>query len=148
MFRLIPGTVAKLSKDFDEDGRDVSEASTLELVFAKMIIPIPRIRRIVKRTWDCMLIVDCIKLNLVIYLTLSDITFTLRRYTHQLRRVLDRDHVPDEYPSKKGLFDDSALLILPPHDLNPGNIILGDDGRVWISENEETIGSHHILWET
>lgn len=83
--------------------------------------------------------------------------------------VLDRDHhAPDDHPSRKELFDDSAPLVLTHQDLNPRNIILGDDGRLWVvdwawagyyprwfeyvamrrqAENEETIGSHHVLWE-
>ena len=66
-------------------------------------------------------------------------------------------------------FDDSAPLVFTHQDLNPRNIIVGEDGRLWLidwawagyyppwfeyvtmrrqAENERTIGFNHEFWES
>ncbi|OSD01623.1 hypothetical protein PYCCODRAFT_1452686 [Trametes coccinea BRFM310] len=71
-----------------------SEATALELVFSKTTTPVPRVRRVVRRNWDFLIVMDHIDGP-----TLADIwptlpkwrkclvAFTLRRYVRQLRRL-------------------------------------------------------------
>jgi len=90
-------------------------------------------------------------------------------FNERCKMALDADQVPEDDPSRKELFDDSSPLVLTHQDINPRNIIVGEDGRLWMidwawagyyplwfeyvamrrqSENEEVIGSNHYLWET
>ncbi|EMD37144.1 hypothetical protein CERSUDRAFT_115059 [Gelatoporia subvermispora B] len=227
VFQLTPATVAKASEDINEAAPDCSEANALDLVFAKTTIPVPRVRRVVKRGHFYLIVMDYIKgqalsdlwKDLSIWRKLA-IAFTLRRYVRQLRRLkaspsmppgplsayapricespifgqvrsrrgpfasysefsaffndrhrmaLDIAHIPKDRPSWRDLFDDSEPLVLTHQDLNPRNIILGEDGRLWIvdwawagyyppcfeyvamltqAENEEMLGYNHVLWET
>jgi aminoglycoside phosphotransferase (APT) family kinase protein len=76
--------------------------------------------------------------------------------------------VPEDHPWWKEKFDDSAPLVLTHQDINPRNIIVGTDGRIWMldfgwagyyppwfeyvamvrqAENERVIGSDHKFWE-
>ncbi|KAF5314280.1 hypothetical protein D9619_011843 [Psilocybe cf. subviscida] len=43
----------------------------------------------------------------------------------------DRE-IPTDDPLRKELFDDTSPLVLSHMDLNPCNMILGEDGRLWI----------------
>lgn len=47
-------------------------------------------------------------------------------------QALDIEGVPKDYPSRKQKFDDSEPLVFTHQDLNLRNIIMGDDGRLWI----------------
>ncbi|KAI0666529.1 hypothetical protein C8Q78DRAFT_1109080 [Trametes maxima] len=95
IFRLSSGTVAKPSQDVDEWATNSSEANTLDLVFSSTTIPVPRVRRVVKRQWDFLIVMDYIEGPTLARLwpTLSTwrklfVAFTLRRYVRQLRRHL------------------------------------------------------------
>jgi len=92
--KLTPSTVSKASQDSDEDAADASEANTLDLVFAETTIPVPRVRRVVKRQWDFLIVMDHIPGPTLAHVwpTLSTwrkicVAFTLRRYVRQLRRL-------------------------------------------------------------
>ena len=92
--KLTSGTVAKASQDMDEDAPDPSEATALDLVFSQTTIPIPRVRRVVRRKWDFLIIMDHIPGPTLAHVwpTLPKwrkclVAFTLRRYVRQLRRV-------------------------------------------------------------
>ncbi|KZT01918.1 uncharacterized protein LAESUDRAFT_795181 [Laetiporus sulphureus 93-53] len=92
IFWITPHTKGKASQDFEEDAADASEANTLNLVFVKTSIPVPRIRRVVKRKWDHLIVMDYVRGP-----TLAEIwpkssiwkkiyvAFTLHRYVRQLR---------------------------------------------------------------
>ena len=78
----------------DEDATDASEANTLDLVFAETTIPIPRVRRVVKRRWDFLIVMDYIQGPTLacVWPILSTwqkirVALTLRRYVRQLRRL-------------------------------------------------------------
>jgi Phosphotransferase enzyme family len=188
--KLTPGTVAKASQDLDEDIADASEANTLDLLFAETTIPVPHVRRVVKRQWDFLIVMDYIPGPTLAHVwpTLSTwqkirVAFTLRRYVRQLRRLkasattppgplsaqgprtcespifgqvhsdrgpfasyselstffnqrhqmaMDAQKLPEDDPSRKDLFDNSEPLVLTHQDLNLRNIIVGEDGRLWI----------------
>ena len=92
--KLTSNTVAKPSQDMDEDAPDPSEATALDLVFSQTTIPIPRVRRVVRRKWDFLIIMDHIPGPTLAHVwpTLPAwrkcfVAFTLRRYVRQLRRV-------------------------------------------------------------
>ncbi|KAJ3563801.1 hypothetical protein NP233_g8702 [Leucocoprinus birnbaumii] len=94
VFRLTPGTVAKASQDMGGDIQDASEANTLNLLFTETTIPVPRVRRVVKREWDFLIVIDYIPGSTLaqVWPTFSiwkkiRIAFTLRRYVRQLRRL-------------------------------------------------------------
>ncbi|EMD37145.1 hypothetical protein CERSUDRAFT_124110 [Gelatoporia subvermispora B] len=226
IYKLTPGTVSKLSKDADEDPLDASEANAVNLVSTMTTIPVPRVCRVVKRSWDYLLVMDYIKgrplseawKDLSTWQKLS-VAFTLRRCVRQLRRLkasptmppgplsaygpplcdspifgeiqttrgpfssyaeftqfmnerhnmaLDIDDLPDDHASRRDLLDTSEPLVFTHQDLNPRNIILGEDGRVWIvdwawagfyplcfeyvamqrqANNEVLLGYRHVLWE-
>ena len=42
------------------------------------------------------------------------------------------DGVPQDDPARKDLFDGSGPLVLTHQDLNLRNIIVGEDGRLWL----------------
>ncbi|KAI0640515.1 kinase-like domain-containing protein [Trametes meyenii] len=93
--KLSSGTVAKPSQDRDEEATNPSEANALNLVFASTTVPVPRIRRVVKRQWDFLIVMDYIEGPTLARLwpTLSTwrkllAAFILRRYIRQLRRCL------------------------------------------------------------
>ena len=95
VFKLTPGTVAKVSQDWDEDAADASEANALDLLFAKTTIPVPRVRRVVKDQWGFLIIMDYIPGPTLAHVwpTLSTwrkirVAITLHRYIRQLRRLL------------------------------------------------------------
>ena len=189
VFKLTPGTAAKGSQDM-EDAVDSPEANTLDLLFAETTIPIPRVRRVVKREWDFWIVMDYIPGPTLAHVwpTLSTwrkirVAFTLRRYVRQLRRLkasattppgplsaqgaricespifgqvrshrgpfasyselsdffnkrqqmaMDAEKLSRDDPSRNDLFDDSEPLVLTHQDLNLRNIIVGEDGRLWI----------------
>ncbi|KAJ3731739.1 hypothetical protein DFJ43DRAFT_1155130 [Lentinula guzmanii] len=224
--RLTPGTVAKASQDMDEDVSDASEANALNLVFSKTNIPVPRVRRVIKREWDYLIVSDYIKGPLLVdvWSTYSIwkkvcVAFTLRRYVRQLRQLkaspttppgpigvdgprqcespifgqiqsrrgpfssyaelssffneraimgYNADKLPEDHPSRKQRFDDSEALVLTHQDINPRNIIAGEDGRLWMIDwgwagyyppwfeyvamqrqlqNEEVGGYYHKYWD-
>ena len=188
--KLTPGTVAKGSQDLDEDAADASEANALDLLFAETTIPVPRVRRVVKRQWDFWIVMDYIPGPILAHVwpTLSTwrkirVAFTLRRYVRQLRRLkasdmtppgplsaqgaricespifgqvqshrgpfasyselssffnelhqmaMDAKNLPRDDPSRNDLFDNSEPLVLTHQDLNLRNVIVGEDGRLWI----------------
>jgi len=161
--------------------------STVDLLFAETTIPVPRVRRVVKRQWGFLIFIDGQALAHV-WTTFSTwrkicVAFTLRRYIRQLRRLkaspttppgsliahgprrfespvfgqvqsdhgpfasyfdlsaffnerhgmaMDAKKVPQDDLSRIDLFDDSEPLVLTHQDLTLRNIILGDDGRLWI----------------
>ncbi|KAI5980926.1 kinase-like domain-containing protein [Pisolithus marmoratus] len=53
-------------------------------------------------------------------------------FNKRCKMALDTKGVPEGHPSRKKLFDDSEQLVLTHQDLNLRNIILGEDGRLWI----------------
>ncbi|KAI0366744.1 hypothetical protein BV20DRAFT_1025768 [Pilatotrama ljubarskyi] len=92
--RLTPGTVAKPSKDLEEDPPDASEANALDLAFAKTMIPVPRDRRVINWEGGFLIVMDYIEGPTLAqaWPTLSKwrkllVAFTLRRYIRQLRRL-------------------------------------------------------------
>ncbi|KAF8165475.1 kinase-like domain-containing protein [Crassisporium funariophilum] len=92
--KLTPGTVAKGSQAMVKDAADASEANALDLLFAETTIPVPRVRRVVKRQWDFWIVMDYIPGPTLAHVwgTLSTwqkvrVAFTLRRYVRQLRRL-------------------------------------------------------------
>jgi thiamine kinase-like enzyme len=50
--------------------------------------------------------------------------------------AMDARKLPRDDPSRNDLFDDSEPLVLTHQDLNLRNIILGEDGRLWIIDWE------------
>ena len=190
VFKLTPNTVAKSSQDLDEDAADASEANTLDLLFSETTIPVPRVRRVVKRRWSFWIVMDYIPGPTLAHVwpTLSmwrkiHVAFTLRRYVRQLRHLkasattppgplstqkarrcespifgpvcsdrgpfatyselsnffnerlhmaMDYKKLPRDDPLRDDLFDNSEPLVLTHQDLNPRNVIVGEDGRLWI----------------
>ncbi|KAI6098596.1 kinase-like domain-containing protein, partial [Pisolithus croceorrhizus] len=53
-------------------------------------------------------------------------------FNERCKMALDAKGVPEDHPSRKKKFDDSEPLVLTHQDINLRNIILGDDGRLWI----------------
>ncbi|CDO71457.1 hypothetical protein BN946_scf184909.g51 [Trametes cinnabarina] len=91
--KLSPATVAKVSTDIDDSEPVCSEANALNLVFTATTIPVPRVRRVARREWDFLIVMDYIDGPLLaqVWPTLSIwrklcVAFTLRRYIRQLRR--------------------------------------------------------------
>jgi len=190
VFKLTPNTVSKVSQDLDEDAADASEANALDLLFSETAIPVPRVRRVIKRQWSFLIIMDYIPGPTLAHIwpTLSTwqkihVAFTLRRYVRQLRRLeasattppgplsvqgarrcespifgrvqsdrgpfatyselsafFNKRHqmamnckkLPPDDPSRNDLFDNSEPLVLTHQDLNLRNVIVGEDGRLWI----------------
>ncbi len=81
----------------------------------------------------------------------------------------DISKLPEDHPWRKERFDDSEPLVLTHQDINPRNIIVGEDGRIWMIDwawsgyyppwfeyitmlrqagVEINIGSNHQYWET
>ncbi|KAJ3824429.1 kinase-like domain-containing protein [Lentinula raphanica] len=229
VFKLTPGTIAKVAQDMDEDMSDASEANALNLIFAKTTIPVPRVRRVVEFKWerDYLIVLDYIKGPTLaeVWPTYSiwqkiGVAFTLRRYIRQLRglkaspstppgpigkdgprmcespifgRVRSRrgpfasyaeltsffnkgaqlaydfwHKFPKDHPRRETRFDDSEALVLTHQDINPRNIIVGEDGTLWMIdwawsgyyppwfeyvamncqlENEEDRGSYYKHWD-
>ena len=92
--KLTARTVAKPSQDLDEDAADASEANALDLLFAQTTIPVPRVRRVVKRQWDFLIVMDYIPGPTLAHVWPTLLTwrkirvaFTLRRYVRQLRHL-------------------------------------------------------------
>ncbi|KAG5732289.1 hypothetical protein E4T56_gene11349 [Termitomyces sp. T112] len=48
------------------------------------------------------------------------------------KKASDRKNIPLDDPLRADKFDDSEALVLTHHDLNLRNMILGEDGRLWI----------------
>ncbi|KAI6097844.1 kinase-like domain-containing protein [Pisolithus sp. B1] len=57
-------------------------------------------------------------------------------FNTRCKMALDAEGVPEDHPSRKKKFDDSGPLVLTHQDLNLRNIMLGDDGRLWIIDWE------------
>ncbi|TFY52731.1 hypothetical protein EVG20_g10426 [Dentipellis fragilis] len=53
-------------------------------------------------------------------------------FNNRLRMALEKKKVPEDDPSRKELFDDSEPLVLTHQDINLHNIIVGEDGRLWL----------------
>ncbi|KAI6106138.1 kinase-like domain-containing protein [Pisolithus croceorrhizus] len=53
-------------------------------------------------------------------------------FNERCKMGLDGQGAPEDHPSRKMKFDDSGPLVLTHQDINLRNIILGDDGRLWI----------------
>ena len=92
--KLTPSTVSKASQDLDGGAADASEANALDLLFAETTISVPRVRRVVKRQWDFLIVMDYIPGPTLAHVwpTFSTwqkirVAFTLRRYVRQLRRL-------------------------------------------------------------
>ncbi|KAI5987222.1 kinase-like domain-containing protein [Pisolithus albus] len=190
VFKLTPTTAAKVSHDIQEGAIDCPEANAIRLVSSNTTIPVPRVQRVVKRTYGFLIVMDYIKGQTLaeVWPTFSVwrkffVGFTLRRYVRQLRRLkaspttppgplsvqgpqicespifgqvqstrgpfasysefstwfnkrcemgLDARKLPEDHPSRKKKFDDSGPLVLTHQDINLQNIILGDDGRLWL----------------
>jgi hypothetical protein len=73
---------------------DRRKRNTLDLLFAETIIPGPRVRRVVKRQWDFLMVMDYIPGPTLarVWPTLSTwrkirVAFALRRYVRQLHRL-------------------------------------------------------------
>ncbi|KIJ14976.1 hypothetical protein PAXINDRAFT_12245 [Paxillus involutus ATCC 200175] len=90
-------------------------------------------------------------------------------FNERCKMALDADQVPENHPSRKELFDDSGPLVLTHQDLNLRNIIVGEDGRLWMidwawagyyplwfeyvatsrqAEDEEISGTNDEFWKT
>ena len=192
VFGLTPSTVPKASQVSEEDAADASEANALDFLSAETTIPVLRVRRIVKRGWDFLIVTDYIPGPTLAHVwpTLSmwrkiSVAFTLRRYVRQLRRLkasattppgpltrsaqgarrcesphlwsgsfsprsfatysnlsaffndrqrmaMDAKKLPRDDPSRNDLFDNSEPLVLTHQGLNLRNVIVGEDGRLWI----------------
>ncbi|KAF5316472.1 hypothetical protein D9619_006598 [Psilocybe cf. subviscida] len=220
VYRLTPGTVAKICRRPNETPKDCSEALILNTLFAKTSIPVPRVRRIIREAEGYhIFVMDHIKGR-----TLAEVwtsyslwqkiraAFTLRRYVRQLHSIkashttppgplsahepeicyvpsVFGHHRPRRGPfasygelsvffnkrfqmglKNKGRddkFDDSSPLVIVHNDLNPRNVIAGDDGRLWLIdwgwsgfyppwfelvamtnqvENEQCVGWHDPFW--
>ena len=94
ILQLTPNTVAKGSQDMEIDASDASEANALSLVFVKTKIPVPRVRRVVRRTYCYLIVMDYVKGRTLaeVWTTFSvwkkiRVAFTRRRYVRQLRRL-------------------------------------------------------------
>ena len=103
IFKLAPKPVAKPSQDIDEDCLDASEANALNLVFAETTIPVPRVRQVVKRQWDYLIVMNYVNGRTPslaeVWPTFSiwqkiNMAFTLRRYVQQLRRLKASSTIP------------------------------------------------------
>lgn len=89
-------------------------------------------------------------------------------FNERCKMSLDANKVPDHHLSRNERFDDSAPLVFTHQDINPRNIIVGEDSRLWLidwawagyyppgfeyvamrrqAENERTIGFSHKAWE-
>ncbi|KAI6002069.1 kinase-like domain-containing protein [Pisolithus albus] len=53
-------------------------------------------------------------------------------FNKRCKMGLDARRVPEDHPLRKKKFDDSESLVLTHQDINLRNIILGDDGRLWL----------------
>ena len=53
-------------------------------------------------------------------------------FNKRYKVALDDNEVPEDHPSRREPFDDSSPLVLSHMDLNPRNIIEGDDGTIWL----------------
>ncbi|TFK65999.1 kinase-like protein [Pluteus cervinus] len=211
----------------DEDPADASEANALNLVFTETTIPVPRVRRVIERQWNHLIVMDYIPGSTLaeVWSTYSiwkklGVAFTLRRHIRQLQRLkasrttppgplsiqgprqcenpgifsqvrsrrgpfasyaelsmwfngrcqlaMNHHKVPEDHPHRKTRFDDSAPLVFAHQDLNPRNIIVGEDGRLWIvdwawagyypvwfeyvamlsqGEHESSIGNVYKYWD-
>ncbi|KAI6139140.1 hypothetical protein EDD17DRAFT_1770646 [Pisolithus thermaeus] len=94
VYKLTLTTVVKSSQDMEDGAIDATEANALQLVFTKTTIPVPRVRRVVKREWEFLIVMDYIKGRTLaqVWPTFSVrrkffVAFTLRRYIRQLRHL-------------------------------------------------------------
>ena len=53
-------------------------------------------------------------------------------FNDRCKMGLDYSDVPEDHPWRREPFDDSSPLVLSHMDLNPRNIIVGEDGRLWL----------------
>ncbi|KAI6015906.1 kinase-like domain-containing protein [Pisolithus microcarpus] len=53
-------------------------------------------------------------------------------FNKRCKMGLDARRLPEDHPSRKKKFDDSEPMVLTHQDINLRNIILGDDGRLWL----------------
>ncbi|KAG6831991.1 hypothetical protein H0H93_013612, partial [Arthromyces matolae] len=53
-------------------------------------------------------------------------------FHHRTNCLADLSHIPSDSPFRHNSPDSSQPLVLTHNDLHLGNIILGDDGRLWI----------------
>jgi hypothetical protein len=51
-------------------------------------------------------------------------------FNERCKMALDANQIPDHHSSRRERFDDSAPLVFTHQDLNPRNIIVGEDGRL------------------
>ncbi|KAI6043265.1 hypothetical protein EDC04DRAFT_2891113 [Pisolithus marmoratus] len=54
-------TMGKFSENTEEDAVDSLEANAIQLIFAKMTIPVPRVHCMLKGEWDFLIVMDYIK---------------------------------------------------------------------------------------
>ncbi|KAI9065498.1 hypothetical protein FKP32DRAFT_1624257 [Trametes sanguinea] len=188
--RWSDGTVLKATDQLNDD--EVPEAIAMDLVFHHTLIPVPRVRRVIREGSDGFIWMDCIRGRQLkfVWPTLSilgkiRVAFVLRRYIRELRSVR---HPRSAVPGPLGLapggrvhssvmygeivpyrgpfstyaelsafwnerhriahmpqagapedaarvlepFDDSQPLVLTHGDLNLRNILVGEDGRLWL----------------
>ena len=90
----------------DEDAPDPSEAAALDLVFSETTIPVPRVRRVLRRKWDFLIVMDYIDGPTLAHVWPALprwrkylVAFTLRRYVRQLRRLQAPPGAPPGPPS-------------------------------------------------
>ncbi|KAI5994785.1 kinase-like domain-containing protein [Pisolithus albus] len=57
-------------------------------------------------------------------------------FNERCKMGLDARRLPEDHPSRKKKFDDSEPMVLTHQDINLRNIILGDDGRLWLVDWE------------
>ena len=53
-------------------------------------------------------------------------------FNERARMAYKRKNLPEDHPWRKEQFDDSETLVLTHQDINPRNIIVGKDGRLWL----------------
>ncbi|KAI6161930.1 hypothetical protein EDD17DRAFT_1777114 [Pisolithus thermaeus] len=174
LFKLTPTTVVKFSQDTDKSANDAMEANALDLLFAKTTIPVPRVRRVLMGERHILIVMDYKGQTLADLhrLKASPVTppgplglkgpwtrqspifgtilFRCAFCNERCWMVLDAQGAPADHPSRKELFDDSQPLVLTHQDLNLRNIIMGEDGRLWIIgwAYKWTSGTDDEFWKT
>ena len=90
-------------------------------------------------------------------------------FNRRAKMAYDYYRLPEDHPWRKERFDDSEALVLTHQDINPRNIIVGEDNRIWMidfgwagyyppwfeyvammrqEEHEQDVGNHYPYFES
>ncbi|KAF8914375.1 hypothetical protein CPB84DRAFT_1957089 [Gymnopilus junonius] len=176
VLHISPLLIAKEAQEYCSSLPDSPEANALDLVFKDTTIPLRSVNpppgappgpvtKSGPRECECPPIFGPVRSARGPFTAYSDLA---AYFNSRWKITMDTSGVPEDHPKRKEQFDDSQPLVLTHLDLSPSNIILGNDGRLWLidwawagfyppwfeyvamkdqSRNENVVGFEDMSWE-